>query len=78
MEIYSKSLLKDSGLALASVEDSRLFFKKFQLREQFLPQEQLIKSLSSHYKKSMMYQLYKVVGSIELLGKPYQYFDSIA
>lgn len=25
-----------------------------------------------------MYQLYKVVGSIELIGKPFQYFDSIA
>lgn len=25
-----------------------------------------------------MYQLYKVVGSIELIGKPFQYFDNIA
>lgn len=70
-------ILADLGLALTSIESTELKFAGFKLSNLLQPRSQFINSLFNHYKSQGIRELYKIVGSVELLGNPFALINSL-
>jgi Vacuolar-sorting-associated 13 protein C-terminal/SHR-binding domain of vacuolar-sorting associated protein 13/N-terminal region of Chorein or VPS13 len=70
-------ILADLGLALTSIESTELRFAGFKIYNLLQPRSQFIRSMVNHYKSQGIRELYKIVGSVELLGNPFALINSL-
>jgi hypothetical protein len=57
-------------LSLADVEDARLRLAALELRSPLMGASALAQALQRHYSRSLLPELYKLVGSASVLGDP--------
>lgn len=69
--------LTDFGLVLASIDSAKIKLNCFQSTHMFGSQVDLITRISKHYSRQIWNQLYKLFGSIELLGNPVSLISNI-
>lgn len=63
-------LLADWGLALTSIESTEIKLNGYHIENVLQPKTQFFLTLSEYYKSQGIRELYKIVGSVELLGNP--------
>ncbi|OMJ76662.1 hypothetical protein SteCoe_23935 [Stentor coeruleus] len=70
-------ILADLGLALTSIESTELKLAGYKISNLLQPRSQFISSMINHYKSQGIRELYKIVGSVELLGNPFALINSL-
>lgn len=70
MSTLATSLLADFGLNLASIDSARIKFNSIKAHHIFLTAEAVVNMFIKHYTRQFWTQLYKIIGSVELLGSP--------
>ena len=71
------NMLTDLGLALTSIEATEIRISGYRMKNLLQPRTQFFKSVASHYKANAIRELYKIVGSVELLGNPAMLIGSL-
>ena len=62
----------------STIRDAPIFFTEFKNESLFQSEADIIKTLQDHYVHTALGQLYKIVGSLELVGNPIGAFSSIS
>ena len=70
-------ILADLGLALTSIESTELRLAGYKISNLLQPRSQFINSMKNHYTSQGIRELYKIVGSVELLGNPFALINSL-
>ena len=70
MNIMATSFLTDFGLVLASVDSAKIKLNSLKCGHIFGSVDDITKKITKHYSRQFWNQLYKILGSIELLGNP--------
>ena len=70
-------ILADLGLALTSIESTELKLAGYKIEKLLQPRSQFIMSMINHYRSQGIRELYKIVGSVELLGNPFALINSL-
>ena len=71
------SLLSDVGLSFTSVDASSISLKGYYVTNIYESKNVLISRLLKHYKTQAILELYKMLGSFEILGNPAKFIDSL-
>ena len=72
-----EALLDSLGGFLGTVDNAQLTLDRFAARNLLLSRPALGRALSAHYAKQALLQLYRVVGSISVLGNPVGLLQSV-
>lgn len=64
------NLLLQQFLALADIEDARMWLSGVLLKNALFDQQSIFAYLSSHYRRSLILELFKLVGAANVLGDP--------
>ena len=62
----------------STISDAPIFFHGFILENMFKSDSEVQRTLQEHYLHSAFRQLYKIVGSLELVGNPYGLLNSLS
>lgn len=65
-------------MAIGNINDAPVRLSALLLENIRTPVPYLIQNISEHYKQAFLYQLYKVLGSADLLGNPVGLFNNIS
>ncbi|UZJ53507.1 hypothetical protein CBS101457_002827 [Exobasidium rhododendri] len=71
-------LLNAASMAVGSVADAPIRLSALVIENVRLTPELLIERVTMHYTQSMLYQLYRLVGSIDVLGNPVSLFNTVS
>ena len=69
------TIISSFGVAISNVSDAQLTMSRYLKRSTTL--NELITSLNDYYKKEFFKGIYKVLGSINLLGNPYVFLKLV-
>ncbi|CAG9320988.1 unnamed protein product [Blepharisma stoltei] len=70
-------ILADLGFALTSIESTELKLAGYYMTNIYQPKSQFFNSMFNHYRSQAIRELYKIVGSVELLGNPAALINSL-
>ena len=70
-------LITTFSTTITQITDTQLQFKEIILENSYTNFNQLYSIIYDHYKRECIFQLYKIIGGIDLIGNPIQLFDSI-
>lgn len=70
-------ILADLGFALTSIESTELKLAGYFMTNLYMPRSQFVNSMFNHYRSQAIRELYKIVGSVELLGNPAALINSL-
>lgn len=65
-------------MAIGNINDAPVRLSALLLENIRTPVPYLIQNISEHYKQAFLYQLYKVLGSVDVLGNPVGLFNNIS
>ncbi|KAL0478349.1 vacuolar protein sorting protein VPS13 [Acrasis kona] len=71
-------ILDSVGVTVANVDDAPLCLNAMLVENVFENKTSLIDRMSQHYIRSVMKELYKVLGSLEMLGNPVGLFNDVS
>eukprot|EP00698_Gefionella_okellyi_P001882 TRINITY_DN1171_c0_g3_i1.p1 TRINITY_DN1171_c0_g3~~TRINITY_DN1171_c0_g3_i1.p1 ORF type:complete len:4247 (+),score=1107.78 TRINITY_DN1171_c0_g3_i1:46-12786(+) len=72
------SVLRAVGVNFANIDNAPLRLNSLALEHLFGTRELLITKMAAHYKRQGLAELYKVLGSLDVVGNPIGLFDSIS
>jgi vacuolar protein sorting-associated protein 13A/C len=65
------------GGSLMDISDTPLKFKQILIERMFMTTEQLVGKLAQSYFQQGIMQFYKILGSIDLIGNPVSFIDTV-
>ena len=77
-EKHWNRILLQQVLALADIEDARLWLSGILLKNALFDQQSMFSYLSTHYKRSILLEVFKVVGAANVLGDPMSFLQHIS
>lgn len=77
MSLMASNFLTDFGLALASIDSAKIKLNSLKFQHVFGSVDDIFKKITKHYTRQFWNQLYKIFGSIELLGNPVSLVNNI-
>jgi hypothetical protein len=73
-----KLLLETVGFTLANIDDAPIRLNALILEHPFLTWNALVDRVKKHYIRAATYELYKIIGSLEVIGNPVGLFNDIS
>jgi len=67
----------DLGMMLASIDSAKIRLNYLQATHIFGSQDDVISRMTKHYTRQLMTQLYRILGSIDLLGNPVSLIENL-
>eukprot|EP00047_Mylnosiga_fluctuans_P009057 m.9855 g.9855 ORF g.9855 m.9855 type:complete len:3208 (+) comp2465_c0_seq1:50-9673(+) len=72
-----KNMLKAVGVALSNIEGVPFKLAELSIRNVFCSQSELTSRLVAHYMETVIYELYKVLGCLDIIGNPVKLFGHL-